>query len=124
MLIASHIDKDHIGGLNNVLNAVDVKELWIMNVTPFKQFVEKTIGFEMEKAHFLRCFVTAHESIQTAKGKKVRCVSVYEGNKAIVGPFFLEVLWPSYAFEDFINNPVNIEDILKTSKGRTYKKFL
>jgi len=124
LMIASHIDRDHIGGLNSVLNDVDVKELWIMNVNPFKQFIEKSIGFNMEKAHFLRCFVAAHESIRTAKGKNVRCVSVYEGYKDVVGPFFLEVLWPPYHFEGFLEDPANVKGILETGKGKTYKKFL
>lgn len=36
LLIVSHIDLDHIGGLKEVLSTVDVDSLWVMNIEPLK----------------------------------------------------------------------------------------
>lgn len=124
LVIISHIDMDHIGGLRNVLSSVDVDELWVMNIDPLKRFVERSIGFEREKAHFWRCITLAHESIVTAGKRNVRCSSVYEGVRRKIGPFYLEVLSPSFAFEQFLSDPKNVERILNTPKGQTYKRFL
>ena len=124
LIIASHIDLDHIGGLRDVLIHIDVTELWVMNIDPIRRFVEQSIGFEREKYHFMRCLTQTHRSIVTAGNKNVKCSSVYEGYSTKIGPFFLEVLWPPTTFERFLQDPLNIEKILRTSKGRTYKTFL
>lgn len=124
LIIASHIDLDHIGGLRDVLSNIDVDELWVMNIDPFRQFVERSVGFDREKFHLMRCLTQTHKSIVIAGKKNVKCSSVYEGYHTKIGPFFLEVLWPPVAFEAFLHDPRNIEKILRTSKGKTYKTFL
>lgn len=124
LIIASHIDLDHIGGLRDVLSNIDVGELWVMNINSLRNFIQKTSGFEREKLHFLKCFTETHKSLTIAKGKKVHCFSVYQGYNTKIGPLFLEVLWPPFAFEKFLRDPANVVKILETGKGRTYKKFL
>ena len=124
LLIASHIDLDHIGGLRDALSNIDVDELWVMDIDPIRRFVEQSTGFEKEKYHLMRCLTQTHRSIVTAGEKNVKCSSVYEGYTTKVGPFLLEVLWPPIAFEKFLHDPFNIEKILRTSKGKTYKTFL
>ena len=123
LIIASHIDLDHIGGLGDVLSNIDVNELWVMNIDPFKRFIEYS-GFVREKFHFTQCFTQTHKSIVTAGKRNVKCASVYEGYNKKIGPFFLEILWPPVAFEEFLRDPRNIEKILRTSKGKTYRDFL
>lgn len=124
LIIASHIDLDHIGGLRDVLSNIDVDELWVMNIAPLKQFVERSVGFEREKLHFMRCLTQTHKSIVTAGKRNVKCSSVYEGYYENIAPFLLEVLWPPIGFELFLSDPRNVEKILKTDKGRSYRKFL
>ena len=124
LLVVSHIDLDHIGGLREVLANIDVKWLWVMNIDPLKRFVERAVGYNREKSHFMKCFVAAHESIVTAHQRKVRCSSVYEGLREKIGPFLIEVLSPPFAFDDFLRNPSNVENILRSPKGDTYRNFL
>jgi len=124
LLVASHIDLDHIGGLREVLSNFDVKWLWVMNIDPLKRFVEKSVGFDREKHHFLKCITLAHESIVTAGRRNVRCSSVYEGFRERIAPFLVEVLSPPFAFDHFLQDPRNVEKVLKSSKGKTYENFL
>jgi len=124
VVIVSHIDLDHIGGLKDVLSNIDVEELWVMNINPLKRFVERSIGFEREKLHFMRCITLTHECLMTAGKRNVRCVSVYEGHNKKMGPLFIEVLSPPFAFEQFLKDHKNVERILRTPKGETYRRFL
>jgi len=124
LLVVSHIDLDHIGGLKEVLSAVDVKALWVMNIEPLRRFIEGTVDFEREKLHFMECISLTHESIMAAGRRNIRCISVYEGYREKIGPFLVEVLSPPYAFEQLLNDPRNLERILTTPKGKTYEKFL
>jgi beta-lactamase superfamily II metal-dependent hydrolase len=124
LLVASHIDLDHIGGLREVLSNFDVRWLWVMNIDPLKRFVEKSVGFDRERYHFLKCITMAHESVVTAGQKNVRCSSVYEGFRVIIPPFLVEVLSPPFAFEHFLQDPRNVEKVLGSPKGKTYEDFL
>jgi len=124
LVVVSHIDLDHIGGLRSVLKRINVKKLWVMNIDPIRRFVERSVGFNKEKIHFMDCFKMVHESIITAGKRKVKCASVYEGYQDRFGPFLVEILSPPFGFHLFISDPENIERILKTSKGETYRKYL
>jgi hypothetical protein len=114
--------------LKEVINTVDVDELWVMNIDPLRRFVEDPANYRIkyprEVMHFLECITTAHQAIHTAKGKNVTCNSVYEGYRKRIGPFLIEVLSPSPSFNRFLNNPKNIEKILARPKGRTYERYL
>lgn len=101
LIIASHIDLDHIGRLRDVLSNIDVNELWVMNIDPFKRFIEHSVGFVREKSHFTQCFTQTHKSIVTAGKRNVKCASVYEGYNKKIGPFFLEILWPQSLLKSF-----------------------
>jgi len=124
LLVVSHIDLDHIGGLREVLSKIDVKWLWVMNIDPLKRFVERAVGYDREKYHFMECFRAAQDSIVIAKQKRVRCSSVYESCREKIGPFLVEVLSPPLAFDDFLQNTGNVEKILKSPKGDTYRNLL
>jgi len=124
LLVVSHIDLDHIGGLKEVLSAIDVKSLWVMNIDPLRRFVQGSVGFDREKLHFMECMTLAHESIVTAGKRNVKCFSVYEGVKEKIGPFLVEVLSPPFSFDRFLNDPRNLETMLATPKGKAYERFL
>ena len=124
LLIASHLDQDHIGGMKNVLEDVNVEEMWIMNINILKRFIESADGFDHEKQHMLYNIVAGHESIVIAKDKNVRCFSTYEGHTTLIGKLFIEVLWPPLLLEDFLKNHNNMGNFLRKGKAQTYKNYL
>ena len=124
LLIASHVDRDYIGGMKTILEDVEVEELWIMNLHLLKRFIESSDGFEREREHMMYNLVAAHESIVTAKGRNVRCFSTYEGHTTSIGRLFIEVLWPPLSLDGFLSEPGNLADLLRKGKAQTYKRYL
>lgn len=115
LLIASHLDEDHIRGLRRIADEIEVKELWITNISPL-------IRPAAESIYMMKCFF---ESSLVIDGKAVRKkLAVYDGYEKQIGPFYLQVLSPPKSLHDYLREPEVVKDILKSKKGQTIKKYV
>jgi hypothetical protein len=115
LMIASHLDEDHIRGLRRVADSMQVDELWITDVSPL---VERAV----ESVYMLKCFYEAHLLVDgRLVGNKF---AVYDGFKQGIGPFFFEVLSPPLGLHEYLRREKVIEGILRSRKGETIRRYV
>jgi beta-lactamase superfamily II metal-dependent hydrolase len=110
LVIISHIDFDHIGGLEELIDRVRIKELWCWNVYAIDRALKglPAISAGEERLSidpFVLRLVTADSALRKAHIKGVPCFEVSEGWTGVFGSFALEVLWPPREFLDHILKP-------------------
>lgn len=117
LLVASHLDEDHIRGLRRVADEVRVEQLWITDVSPF-------IRPAAESVYLAKCIC---ETALLVDGRGVRDgnkLAVYEGLEQQIGPFYVEVLSPPKSLHNYLRRPETVGRILKSPKGQTIKQYV
>jgi hypothetical protein len=110
LVIVSHIDFDHIGGLEELIERVRIKELWCWNIYAIQRALNglPRISADEERLPIdplvLR-LVTADSALKKAHVNGVPCFEVSEGWTGVFGSFALEVLWPPREFLDHVLKP-------------------
>jgi hypothetical protein len=117
LLIASHLDEDHIRGLRRVADEISIDELWISDISPLAKQVPKHLYVE-KCWHESRLII---DSKGIAGGKKV---AVYDGYRRQLGPFFLEVLSPPKTLHDYLRRPNIAKRILQSTKGQSIGQYI
>jgi hypothetical protein len=117
LLIASHLDEDHIRGLRRVTDEISVDELWITDVSAFARAASESL-------YLMKC---CYESMLVVDGEGVRSgnkLAVYDGFQQQLGPFFLEVLSPPKSLHKYLRRPQVIERILSSPKGKSIGRYV
>lgn len=119
LLIASHLDEDHIRGLRRIADETEVKELWITDISPLIR-----PAIEVESRYMMKCL---YETSLVVGGRGVRDenkLAVYEGYEKQIGPFYLQVLSPPISLHDYLRQPDAIKKILESKKGQTIRNYV
>ena len=119
LLIASHLDEDHIRGLRRVAEEIDVKSLWRTDISPLIR-----PAIELNSIYMMKCLF---ETSLIVDGRGVRGANkppVYEGYKQQIGPFYLQVLSPPESLHNYLRRPDAVKKILKSNKGKTIKNYV
>lgn len=117
LLIASHLDEDHIRGLRRVADEISVDELWITDVSAFARSAAQSL-------YMMKC---CYESMLVVDGEGVRSgnkLAVYDGFQQQIGPFFLEVLSPPKSLHDYLRDPRVMQRILSSPKGQSIGRYV
>jgi hypothetical protein len=117
LLIASHLDGDHIRGLRRVADEITVDELWITDVSAF-------VRPAAESRYMLMCFYASKLVVDGAGVRSGHKFAVYEGFQRQIGPFFLEVFSPPKSLHEYLKRPRVIDDILKSPKGQSISRYI
>ncbi|MBC7327002.1 MBL fold metallo-hydrolase [bacterium] len=117
LLIASHLDEDHIGGLSRIADEIEVKELWVTDIKPLIESFKETGSPYMLFCLYMTSLVTAGRAVK-------RKVAVYDGYEIQIGPFHLKVLSPPPYLHHYLRKPENIKRILNSPKGQTIKNYI
>jgi hypothetical protein len=119
LLIGSHLDEDHIRGLREVADEIDVGELWITNISMLIQPAKELGSLYMLKCLFETSMIVDSPALQ---GKDKR--AVYEGYERQIGPFHLQVLSPPKSLHNYLGRPDVIKRILESRKGQTIVNYV
>jgi hypothetical protein len=117
LVIASHLDSDHIRGLRRVADEIPVDELWITDVSTFAKQAVKSL-------YMLKCFCESKLVVDGKRVKSGKKFAVYDGFQQQIGPFFLEVLSPPKSLHAYLKTPNNIERILESPKGKSIGRYV
>lgn len=117
LIIASHLDEDHIRGLRRVANEIPVEELWITDISPFVQSAAESI-------YMAKCFLDARFVVDGRGIRDGNKLAVYDGFRQQLGPFFLEVLSPPKSLHDYLRRPSVVDTILKSGKGQAIRRYV
>ena len=117
LLIASHLDEDHIRGLRKVVELLPVEELWITDVSPLVQ-----AAISLNSSYMLKCIFENQSLIGYIPLRNRK--TVYEGYSTKIGHFNIKVLSPPIALNHYMNKPSSVENILKSGKGLILKKYV
>lgn len=100
LVIATHLDDDHIGGLIKVVDVLKIDKLilntpgnfdkWLSIRDSLKKFVKVTSIAKLEKG-----IAAANELLETAKRKQIPVEHAYQGRSWSSGEITLEVLSPT-----------------------------
>lgn len=119
LLIASHLDEDHIRGLRRIADEIEVKELWITDISPLIR-----PAVEVESPYMMKCL---YEASLIVHGRSVRDgnkLTVYEGYEKQIGPFHLQVLSPPKSLHNYLRQPDATKKILESKKGQTIRNYV
>lgn len=117
LIIASHLDEDHIRGLRRIADEIEVKELWITDISPLIQPASESL-------YMMKCML---ETSLIVDGKGIQGgnkLAVYDGYEKQIGPFYFQVLSPPKSLHNYLRQPNAIKSILKSSKGQTIKRYV
>lgn len=122
LIILSHPDLDHLGGLPAIMKsrAMSVDRIWCFDLGFLQEFIRtgkipppKQATREVLYAYALRSTLDKFSDIlRTANGKGVQILQVSEGYKLSLGGLLLEVLYPSQNFYDALHNPIALKRML------------
>jgi beta-lactamase superfamily II metal-dependent hydrolase len=119
LLIVSHLDEDHIRGLKRVADEIDVRELWITNISPL---IKPAI--ELNSLYMLKCFFETSLIVDSRGLQGKDKLAVYEGYERQIGPFHFQVLSPPKSLHNYLGRPDVIRKILKSKKGQTIGNYV
>lgn len=122
LIILSHPDLDHLGGLPAIMNsrAMSVDRIWCFDLNFLREFIRtgkipppKQATREVMYSYLLRSTLDKFSDIlRSANGKGVQVLQVSEGYKLSLGGLLLEVLYPSQSFYDALHNPIALKRML------------
>jgi hypothetical protein len=122
LIILSHPDLDHLGGLLAIMTSrtMSVDRIWCFDLDFLRQFIRtgkipspQPATREVVYAYALRSTLdTFSDILTTASGKRVQVLQVSEGYKLGLGGILLEVLYPPQSFYDALHNPITIKQML------------
>jgi len=119
LLIASHLDEDHIRGLRRIANEIEVKELWITEISPLIQ-----PAIEVESLYMMKCLFETSLIVDARGLRDKNKLAVYDGYEKQIGPFYLKVLSPPKSLHNYLRRPDAIKKILKSRKGQTIRNYV
>jgi len=122
LIILSHPDLDHLGGLLAIMNsrAMSVDRIWCFDLDFLREFIRtgkipapKPGTREVLYDYALRSTLDQFSDIlRTANGKGVQVLQVSEGYQLCLGGVLLEVLYPPQSFYDALHNPIALKRML------------
>jgi Metallo-beta-lactamase superfamily len=122
LIILSHPDLDHLGGLLAIMKSrtMSVDRIWCFDLDFLRQFIRtgkipspKAATREVLYNYALRSTLDQFSDIlTTANGKGVQVLQVSEGYKLGLGGILLEVLYPPQSFYDALHSPIAIKQML------------
>ncbi len=117
LMIASHLDEDHIRGLRRVADEIPVDELWITDVSAF-------VKPAADSLYMMKCCYESKLVVDSEGVRSGNKLAVYDGFKRQIGPFFLEVLSPPKSLHDYLRDPQVIKRILSSPKGKSIAQYV
>ena len=119
ILIVSHLDEDHIRGLRRIADEIEIKELWITDISPLIQ-----PAIEVESIYMMKCLFETSMIVDSRGLRNGNKRAVYDGYQKQIGPFHLQVLSPPKSLHNYLRQPDAIKKILKSNKGKTIKGYV
>lgn len=122
LIILSHPDLDHLGGLLAIMRShvMSVDRIWCFDLAFLREFIQtgripqpKPGTHEVVYAYALRSTLDQFSDIlKTANGKGVQVLQVAEGHKLCLGNVLLEVLYPPQSMYHALHDTVAINRML------------
>jgi len=122
LVILSHPDLDHLGGLLAIVNsrAMSVDRIWCFDLDFLRRFVKTgripdprpATREVMYRYALLSTLDRFSEILKTANGRGVQVLQVSEGYRFSLGGVLFEVLYPPQSFYDALHNPVALKRML------------
>lgn len=122
LIILSHPDLDHLGGLLAIVRSqvMSVDRIWCFDLAFLREFVQtgriphsKPATREVVYEYALRSTLDQFSDIlKTANGKGVQVLQVSEGHKLCLGNVLLEVLYPPQSMYHALHDTVAINRLL------------
>jgi len=122
LIILSHPDLDHLGGLLAIMRsrAMSVDRIWCFDLAFLREFIRtgtiprpqpatREVVYDLLLRSTLDQFA---DILRTANGRGVQVLQVSEGYKLCLGGLLLEVLYPSQGFYDALHTPSAIKQML------------
>lgn len=119
LLIVSHLDEDHIRGLRRIADEIEIRELWITDISPLIQ-----PAIEVESIYMMKCLLETSMIVDSQDLRNGNKQAVYDGHQKQIGPFHLQVLSPPKSLHNYLRQPDAIKKILKSNKGKTIKGYV
>jgi hypothetical protein len=126
LVILSHPDMDHLGGLLAIMKskAMSVGTIWCFDLAFLRDFVRTgTIPKPQPATHevvycykMLSTLDKFSDILKTANGRDVQVLQVSEGYRLSLGPMLFEVLYPPQSFYDALRSPATIRDLIVNRK--------
>jgi beta-lactamase superfamily II metal-dependent hydrolase len=114
LMIISHVDLDHVGGMAKVIDEFDVKRIWCFDIYRIKDALNNLgspgaasdePGRKESIEPFFARLVTVHAGLKAAYAKGTECFEVQEGAQEVIGRLGVEILWPPEAFVNHVLTP-------------------
>lgn len=126
LIILSHPDIDHLGGLLAIIRsrAMSVDRIWCFDLNFLREFIRtgqipppRPATREVIYAYLLRSTLDQFSDILTsANGRGVQVLQVSEGYRLSLGGVLLEVLYPPQSFYDALSSPIALKRMLVDRK--------
>ncbi|MBU0717855.1 MAG: MBL fold metallo-hydrolase [Planctomycetes bacterium] len=124
LLVVSHIDLDHIGGMESILDNVDVRQIWCFDIYRLKDALTSSPSRNDNDVKqpidpFVHRLITADKFLKRGFIKGIPCFHVEQGHTETVEGFALEVLWPPSSFVDYVLQPKNLSKYFSEKRPLT-----
>ncbi|OQA46520.1 MAG: ComEC family competence protein [Chloroflexi bacterium ADurb.Bin325] len=123
LVIASHLDYDHLGGLLAVFKdpAIKIDEFWTFDIGILTAFLESgTIPTKSPDNHnrvlYVMALITGHDLQETCRKRGILFRQVTAGHVTRLGGLLFEVLYPSEPFLDHLYDPATLKKMLRDSR--------
>jgi hypothetical protein len=126
LVVLSHPDMDHLGGLLAIIKskAMSVGTIWCFDLAFLRDFVRNgTIPKPQIATHevvycyrMLSTLDKFSDILKTANGRDVQVLQVSEGYRLSLGPMLFEVLYPPQSFYDALRSPATITKLIVNRK--------
>lgn len=122
LIILSHPDLDHLGGLLAIMKsrAMSVDRIWCFDLNFLREFIRtgriprpQPATREVVYDYLLRSTLDQFSDIlRAANGQGVQVLQVSEGYKLSLGGALIEVLYPPQSFYDALYRPIALKQML------------
>jgi len=119
LLIVSHLDEDHIRGLRRTVDEIEVKELWVTDISPLIR-----PAIKVNSRYMIKCLFETSLIVNAPGLRGKNKLAVYDGYETQIGPFYLKVLSPTTSLHNYLRQSDTIEKILKSKKGQTIRNYV
>lgn len=119
VIIASHFDWDHVGGMKTVRDSIEVGEYWTGDIRPFEEYCRQP----EPSMYVLRCLITADAPLRSRNGRNRL---VWDGiRKSLAGGLLtLDVIAPPYSLWERLRQPGVASGLLEPSQAQAYRDRL
>ena len=120
LVVASHLDYDHLGGLQAVFDnqRIQVGEFWTFDIAILRNFLESGVIPTRTKGDprdipYIMSFVTSSQLQERCKSRGIYCRQVAAGHVARFGGLVFEVLYPTQLYLDYLYDPRRLKRLLQ-----------